>query len=491
MPTGGWTGTVNDSGAGGAQTFTVAAGTYYLSTRGSASKGLVGALQDALNSAATTDDLTVTLANGENGTGKVTITSTGSTAIVWTSADLKLVLGFDTDLAAGTTWTGANQCRQLWLPNRAYWAPNTTSPDWSGWIESDFRAVENAAGYVVGFKGQDKTVNHLLWSSIPRHKVWVAHETVVNESWERFYKDAIWGDGVGGTPTGPIRFYPDSDISATCVTYSVPLAAMIKPEPVVESWAAGPWKLELERLVVTPGTEAVVGIDTDGPDSVYVPSLASDYEALGLPGPGWIWPLQETSGDVVDIIAGLHLSASATPSYQNTVTGWTRKFVGFTDGTASQRFSTTSTDVAPLTASYAILIYASINSVTAARRLTHQASLSWTMDVSSAGLVGARFNGTTGNGSSNHNGLTTVRPYLFGRNTSNSTARMFTTLEQVNCTYSGTSLGSGGSTNFALGTSGSTVPDARIGYCALWIGTDADTILAKTTLSTLGWTLAY
>jgi len=279
IPTGGWTGTIDDSNVAGAAAFSVAAGTYYLSSAGGAGFSLIAALETALNTATPTDTITVALSAGEAGTGKVTITSTGTAAIVWTSTALRDVLGFVGNLAAGTTWTGTYQARNLWLPNCPYKAMNGVGL-WRGWRESDCRSVENAAGYVFAHMGQQKEVNALSWNSVARSLVWEANEATEGASWERFAQDAIWGVASWGTPGGPIRFHPDANDSAVWVTYKVPGFNDIKTEPLIEDYAGGTWRVVLPRLVVDP-------TDTSGTprESIVVTSLLASGSTTGTTSP--------------------------------------------------------------------------------------------------------------------------------------------------------------------------------------------------------------
>jgi Concanavalin A-like lectin/glucanases superfamily len=306
VPSGGWTGSIDDSGGAGAVTWTVPAGTYYLSSidvNGGGSASLLSAFRDALNLAAPTDTLAVTISDGEAGTGIVTITSSGATIISWVSTDLRDLLGFTTTLASGTTWSGTCQARSLWLPSCAYKAPNAVSNDWRGWRESDFRAAENAAGYVFAAMGQEKVANELSWHQVSRSKVWQGNESTTNASWERFHRDCVWGVAAWGTAGGPIRFYPDAAISTNFATYKVPDASMIKPEPLHDGWAGGPWSIVLPRLVEVPGT------DTEG--AWDLPDDAAEW-AVTFPTiatPSSIWPCQDTALPLVDTVAGVNLSS--------------------------------------------------------------------------------------------------------------------------------------------------------------------------------------
>jgi hypothetical protein len=118
--------------------------------------------------------------------------------------------------------------------------------------ESDFRSKELASGFVYAGMGQGCVVGELAWNAVTRPKTWLASEATARASWEQFHRDCIWGKAPWGTPGGPIRFYPDAASSSTFATYTVPGAGEINPEPVLEGWASGYWKVVLPRLVLDP-----------------------------------------------------------------------------------------------------------------------------------------------------------------------------------------------------------------------------------------------
>lgn len=310
VPTGGWTGTIDDSGAGAAATFAVPAGTYYLSSpdiAGGGTKSLMAAFRDALNAAATTDTIGVTASVSESGTGKVTITSSGTAAIVWTSTDLRDLLGFTTNLAAGTTWTGSCQARSLWLPDCPYDAPNELDGTWWGEPEADMRGSRNAAGYVWSHKGSSCVVlDGLSWEAVSRHKAILANEITVNESWERFVRDGIWGDAAWGTTGGPVRLYPDAELSAAYGTYAIAELGEVKLGHFSPGYVAGSRKIPMPVLVQVPGTE------TEG--LWRLPATAAEWVATfpAIATPTNLWPLQESGSTFGDAIGGKDLTGTAT-----------------------------------------------------------------------------------------------------------------------------------------------------------------------------------
>lgn len=258
VPSGGWAGTINDSGGGGFVAWTVASGDYYLSSANAdGGSSFIAAFETALNTAAPTDTIGVSIGAGESGAGTVQITSTGTTEITWTDVDCRNMLGFTSDLAANTVWAGSNHARGLFLPNIAFL--NLNGGDyWRGWHESDLRVTENAAGYLFAFSGQRKRVCDLAWQGIKRQKTWIVNESKINESFEKFYLDVILGEGpFCYTPCGPVRFYPDADDSSVFGTYRFGSGLeQWRPDQMFANYA-GQWVLKLPRMVQVPGTESL------------------------------------------------------------------------------------------------------------------------------------------------------------------------------------------------------------------------------------------
>lgn len=109
-------------------------------------------------------------------------------------------------------------------------------------------------------------------------------------------------------------------------------------EGQVTPFTVGP-TLITATLGAVSGNETLT-LDTarDGPSSaIRVPSNAFQWSMLGYT-PTHLFLCQEASGNLADTIGALTLTANATPLYQQTVTNWTRKFVGFSQA-AAQRFS--------------------------------------------------------------------------------------------------------------------------------------------------------
>lgn len=244
VPEGGWEGTINDSGAGAAVTFTIPEANYYITE-------FLSELEDQLNTAAPTDTITVTISMGESGTHKVTITSSGNGTLTWTDTDLRDLLGYTgtLTLVAATGNTATNKCRAVWLPDCIYRAPNAINP-WVGAIETDSRSVETPGGKVYSLGGQYKFCTWLEWTAVSRARSSQANESTTNESFERFLRDGVWGHASWGRPGGPVRFFPDA-ADTEWIEYAVNVSQTreFRPAPLVPELVGGPWLCRLERLV--------------------------------------------------------------------------------------------------------------------------------------------------------------------------------------------------------------------------------------------------
>lgn len=77
-------------------------------------------------------------------------------------------------------------------------------------------------------------------------------------------------------------------------------------------------------------------VPLDGPSSlIKVPTLAAQWPLINaaFPMPSWHWPMQEPSGNLVDVLNGFQRTpaAGAGGSYGNTIASWATKFLGVTE----------------------------------------------------------------------------------------------------------------------------------------------------------------
>jgi hypothetical protein len=244
VPTGGWDTTV------GGTTATVAAGTYYL-------PDLLEEVADKFATAAG-ETCVATADIGENGTGQVTITFGAATAVQWVDTDLRDLLGFDDNLLAEEEHESPHSARSVWLPNCPYDARNDHLSSYRGHRRGDYRDAHNMGGHVWARHGQHHVREESLrWAAVKRERVQLSHESVANQSFERFFLDGVWGEAAWGTPGGPIRFYPDAGNEGIWGTYRVLGAGELAPEHYVDGWAGGPWTVQMPPLVRVPGTESL------------------------------------------------------------------------------------------------------------------------------------------------------------------------------------------------------------------------------------------
>lgn len=205
VPTGGWSVSVNEGG--GAQTVTVAAGNYYLTS----STSLLTAFATALDAhASLAGDYTVTISdNDSSATGKVTIACTQSFSLSWTSADLQTALGFGSSISSQTTQTGEYSSPYIWLPN--VYRTNPMAPDPSPSTLLSFGGEDIDATFSMSPSGSVKALaytrrfrENLEWAHLTGAKTWEQFESNANESAQRFWQNV--------TSTGrPFRYHMSRD----------------------------------------------------------------------------------------------------------------------------------------------------------------------------------------------------------------------------------------------------------------------------------------
>jgi hypothetical protein len=243
VPTGGWNATV------GGVSKTIPAGTYYMSSPGSGARDFLDEVAFQFGASSVVGSFS------ENGTGLVTITFSGATTITWVATDLRDILGFTGNLGSATSHVSTQSARGVWLPD----VPGNylnSGGHWRGYREGDYRSTSNPAGHVWAVQGQSRVCMDLLeWHGLKQAKTWIANETTVNQSLERFWVDGVWGEAAWGTAGGPIRWHPDATLDTDYGTYKPLDAVTFKPEQVVRDWV-GLWRWSMPKLVRVPGSEA-------------------------------------------------------------------------------------------------------------------------------------------------------------------------------------------------------------------------------------------
>lgn len=239
------------------------------------------------------------------------------------------------------------------------------------------------------------------------------------------------------------------------------------------------------RAGVNPGAAAVA--DADATSGIYVPSSAAQYTALGLTAPDALWLMQEASGNLADSIGAIPLAPGGTVTYDNALAGWSRKFVGTSDGVAGY-FNTMSASLPnPASASILVLLYANVTAIPAAIRqlLEMFTGPNGRIRINTTPRTVLYLDPASATGTANPVGA--VRPYVFKYDFTNSLCSAYTDQEKLSVAFSaevGKSLLIGGS---------SVPPTARYGYAASWFNAAAEMSDAsvKSMLQTLGWTIPW
>lgn len=256
VPTGGWSCAlteVTDPPGGGASAAAidfVAAKTYYHSSAGNDTVSLAAKLK-ALLDAEGVATYTVTCDDGEGGTGRYTISATGGSvtefAITWDEDGLRDVLGFttDDDLSGALTYTSTDAAQGLWLPDGP---PLYDEPG----DESDETVAADKAGTNVHRLTYSRiiVISDLVYQGLSRGKSWIAGETYANESYQRFWRDAIQHD-LSYLKASQIRWYPDAATDGTHTDYWVHAMPNAKYEAMVQGWR-GLYNIRIPRLTEVP-----------------------------------------------------------------------------------------------------------------------------------------------------------------------------------------------------------------------------------------------
>ena len=195
-----WTGTLNEGG--GAVAWSISPGTYSPTT-------LATALAATLTAAG--GSYTVSIANGEAGTGKVTIAEGSSTVFTlnWTSTAARDFFGFTGNLSGSATYTSTYGVLGLWLPDcilkGAY-----VSGDEGHWEGGPSQTVSPLGATMTLLHPTRVRIGPVVWSHVSAARSRQYSETSGVRSFERFVRDTMFGQTAGFTPGGTVRLYWDA-----------------------------------------------------------------------------------------------------------------------------------------------------------------------------------------------------------------------------------------------------------------------------------------
>lgn len=232
----------DSGGAWGPATVLASGATSYISD-------LATTLQTVINATAT-DTHTVTISDGENGTGLVTISKTAGTWSMSFTAGLLQAIGFEANISSvSTAQTGTIQAAGLWLPDcpiisqrQAADAPYVT----------DLITTVSPRGHVKTMYGNRyRKLSGIMWSHVTEAKTTAVAETTSRASFEQFWIDNVLGAGYSFCTTGAKwRLYWDAD-SATYFECRPVGFSSFDPQLSEPGWRAY-FRIELPELVEVP-----------------------------------------------------------------------------------------------------------------------------------------------------------------------------------------------------------------------------------------------
>jgi len=256
--------------------------------------------------------------------------------------------------------------------------------------------------------------------------------------------------------------------------------------------AAGPGADEIG----SSGTDPMAGVSRDSTSGKYVPATAGQWTTtlsvagIGSGNPSATWLMNEGAGPTLaDSVGAFPLTAAGTVSYGNAESGWTRLFVGTSDGVAG---SWSSTDAAlPDLASgdVLLLVYGNITATPGGTRSLSE--LGVTVPSQVRGTITPRVQGRCG-GNTALGGVSmtaAVRPYILKFDRTNTLCKVYTDQEIVTPAFDATSAGKrvvvGGLVNVPMAN--------RYGYGAMFTGAAARLSDAnvRSLLQTLSWTIPW
>jgi len=206
--------TALDGGTWDGTPITIPAGEYFLGSTNGATASLLTVLLAQIghldNPAITLDGTT------ESSTGQVTITTDTGFDVVWGDGQwLADILGYDGDLGTGDEHVSPYHARYLWLPNVGRAAMlGSGEPGEAGIAFTDGAFSRSPSGATKRTAYSVGVHENLEWRYVRGRKLFIAHETVVNESYERFWRDVI---GLGGL----VRLYDDRSDMGTYQDWAI------------------------------------------------------------------------------------------------------------------------------------------------------------------------------------------------------------------------------------------------------------------------------
>jgi len=205
------------------------------------------------------------------------------------------------------------------------------------------------------------------------------------------------------------------------------------------------------------------------------------------------WKCDEASGNAADCVGSLTLTASGTPTYQQTVSGWSRKGFGFTDAGAQKFVAASGTGPNPATTSVIWCFYITMptSNPAATRTIMGASHTGTTQDMVQIVTTGKPravvFNVTTDGTVNVVNGGT--MPMLLKYDRTNSAARLYNTNEKITATYNSGVLDGNKGVGPPIGTAATM--NCVYGFMLQGANAELSDATVKTLLQSLGWTIPW
>lgn len=224
------------------------------------------------------------------------------------------------------------------------------------------------------------------------------------------------------------------------------------------------------------------------------------FIAAGITEPDYFWPMNEASGNLLDISNSPQgvLTAATNVSYNQAVSGWTRPFVGITAEAAGSGFRALTGELWNIgSQSIFVLMYSAALASGGNRCLFLGGGGNGVqVEIVAAGQATCFINSVRATGTFVYESATpTVYPFVLHYDRRGAgDARVFTNKEQIVGTWANL-----GDNVKGLGSNSLASPTARHGLLAVWVGANAEAMFdrggalqgGKTLIANLGWTLAY
>jgi hypothetical protein len=209
VPTGGWVFTMSVTGLGGTSDRTIAAGPYFPDELAAAFESELEAGEIALGGS---DGFTVSISDGESGTGLLTVehdVSVNFAISAWGSTDLRNALGFSGTLSGNRGYTASSVAAGVWISHSPHDSPRGAD---DGSTEADRSLQIGPRGQVSGLLYESRVkLGEVTWSNVLARYALESHEVTVGESFERWFRDTHQGrvSYFGAAPA--VRLYWDAD----------------------------------------------------------------------------------------------------------------------------------------------------------------------------------------------------------------------------------------------------------------------------------------